>query len=98
MTNPQTTATTAELLSAAKAAEEREHLARWAIPSSGPIGVADQARRSAHDAATEETAAAWAALKAQPDWEVVWARRYAPEAVAAAEARMRAALGVGRAS
>jgi len=95
----QTTPTTATRLAAAKAAEQREHLARWALPSgSGPIGYADQARRSAHDAAKEETAAAWAALKARPDWEVVWARRYAPEAVAEAEARMRAALGVGRAS
>jgi hypothetical protein len=88
----QTTATTAELLSAAKSAEEEEHLARWALPSGfGPIGYADQARRSALDRAKARTAAAWAALKARPDWLVVWARRYAPEAVAAAEARMRSA-------
>jgi hypothetical protein len=92
MTITTTTPTTAELFAAAKAAEEREHLARWALPSgSGPIGYADQARCSAHDAAKEETAAAWAALKTRPDWEVVWARRYAPEAVAASEARMRSA-------
>jgi hypothetical protein len=87
----QTTPTTAELLAAAKAAEQREHLARWALPSgSGPIGYADQACHAAHDAAKARTAAAWAALKERPDWEVVWSRRYAPENVAAAEARMRA--------
>ena len=92
MNQTQTTPTTAELLAAAKAAEEEEHLARWALPSgSGPIGYAVRACHAAHDASKARTAVAWAALKARPDWEVVWARRYAPEAVAAAEARMRSA-------
>ena len=91
MTSTTDTRPTATLLAAAKAAEEREHLARWSLPAgSGPIGYSDQARRSAVAAAKAETAAAWAALKERPDWEVVWSRRYAPENVAAAEARMRA--------